>query len=390
MRILIAPDKFKGTLSAKDAAEAIAAGVRRAAAEMGTPVELEVCPVADGGEGTMDALAPALGGSSEMLSVPGPLPGSRVSAPILRFQTGGRAEALVESARAVSMSLVPGCQRDPEVTTTLGVGELLRHALGTGAARVIVAVGGSSTVDGGAGLAAALGARFFDRSGAPFVPTGGTVARIARLEPGAEPLAPIIALCDVSNPLLGPNGAARVYGPQKGATPQQVERLEAGLTNLVRVCRERGIPCHPDQPGAGSAGGIGFGLATFLGASLVPGAPFIFDLLKFDERVARADLVVTGEGRLDSQTASGKAGAEVVRRAQKAGKPCFAAVGSTEGSTDAIRAALARAGLRYEGVASATEAAGSGEAAMLEPRRWVEEAAWRLLRPRFGDGPRAE
>lgn len=390
MRILIAPDKFKGTLSAKEAAFAIERGAHRAADEAGVSVTTVLCPVADGGEGTLDALAPTLGGERRTVRVHGPLTGMWVEAPVLFFQDGKGLAAFVESARAVSMSLVSKDKRDPERTVTRGVGEMIRAAVDFGAGRVLIAVGGSSTVDGGAGAAAALGVRFVGRDGREIEPRGGTLNEIRRIEGAPAKLGiDIVALHDVTNPLLGANGAARVYGPQKGASPEQVERLEAGMENLVRACRESGVACDPCWPGAGSAGGLGFGLATFLGAELVPGAPFILDLLKFDERIARADLVITGEGRLDSQTASGKAAAEVARRAAAAGRPCYAVVGSTEGTAAEARSALAAAGVDYAGVASAAEAAGSAEKAMSRAGEWLEEAASRAMREYLSSSSRA-
>jgi len=422
VRILIAPDKFKGTLSAKEAATAIERGVRLAA---GDSIEVEVCPVADGGEGFLDCVRTALEVAPEEVPVSGPLIYRSVTARVLTVPPRTRldmpctlsrideyklskvpgakerfeqtfekgtvpCDAYLEAADAVGIRHLVPYEMDPEETSSHGLGQLVRHALELNCRRVFIGLGGSATVDGGAGIASWLGVKFLNDEGADTCGMPSTLSQVQRILalPADDPVRAIevVALHDVSNPLLGPNGAARVYGPQKGATPEQVERLEAGLTNLVRVCRECGVPCDPDQPGAGSAGGLGFGLATFLGAKLVPGAPFIFDLLKFDERVARADLVITGEGRLDSQTASGKAAAEVARRAAAVGKPCFAVVGSTEGAPDEVRAALAAKGIEYVGVASAVEAAESSEAALDKPGRWLEEAAFRLMRARIEQG----
>lgn len=452
MRILIAPDKFKGTLSAKDAAAAIALGVRRAAEEHGVAVNIEVCPVADGGEGTLDAIQHALpvrqhrstvhdwdGASvrARWLSHDPVLPyrdrfaaslaltrfagavgffgallvvGAAWSASfgwgwwaaaaalgggsVLAFWLSSRMSrstgvspertAYLEVAQVIGARAIRPKYRNPELIDTEIVDSLINRALEDGCGKILIGLGGTLSIDGGIG-AGGLTHKFLDAKGQQPPGYGATLPDISRIVPhdrGAPRVreAEFIALCDVSNPLLGPNGAARVYGPQKGATPEQVERLEAGLANLVKVCRECGIPCDPDQPGAGAAGGLGFGLATFLGAKLVPGAPFILDLLKFDERVQRADLIVTGEGRLDSQTASGKAAAEVARRAAQAGKPCLAVVGSTEGSSQQAREALGRASIAFDGVASAAEAAGSPRAAVQQPAMWVQEAGYRAMR----------
>ncbi len=407
MRILIAPDKFKGTLRAKDAATAIARGVRRAAEELGVVVDIEVCPVADGGEGTLEAVFDS-GSSIQRVVVPVRDPdGLGVhDAEFLYWWNGKGYTALVEVAQAVSSRWVPRERRKPECLSTIGVGTLISHATYVQPSQILISLGGSATVDGGVGAMEALQHELGltithaesddpdwpawcestvelnrDQSVWVFRARHLSSIRVGKRSNLRSPsrLPPVTALCDVSNPLLGPNGAARVFGPQKGATPEQVEKLEAGLANLVKVCRECGIPCDPDQPGAGSAGGLGFGLATFLGAKLVPGAPFIFDLLKFDERVAKVDLIITGEGRLDSQTVSGKAAAEVARRAARVGRPCLAVVGSTEGSAQQAREVLDRASITFDGVASAAEAAGSPQAALQQPAKWVQEAGYRAM-----------
>ncbi len=377
MLILIAPDKFKGSLTATEAARAIAAGVRAAAANAGIAIEIDECPVADGGEGFIDIAARSIPVLRHSASVHGPL--NRVVAAqwasfkhpsrlrrdrrarpmgygflsmpvsisfrplwsfLLRVDWHKYRVAVIESAAAAGLRMVPETNRDPVRASTRGVGELIGAAMEAECSQVVVGLGGSATVDGGIGAANALGVRFLDDRDHEIQPIGESLSRIARVDMRSLDRRvrrlELIALCDVSNPFLGPNGAARVFGPQKGATPEQVERLEAGLENLVRVCREAGLPCHPDATGAGAAGGLGFGLATFLGAELRPGAPFILDLLKFKERAARADLVITGEGRMDAQTASGKAAAAVAISAAELGKPVIAIVGSTDRAPDEL------------------------------------------------------
>lgn len=363
MRILLAPDKFKGTLTQREACAAMGAGVKRAAREAGIEVVIDECLVADGGEGTLEAIGSVI--PTLVMAEAATLD------PTLRL--GMRAEwgcwrhdadliACIESARAVGLHLVDDKQRDPERLTTFALGSLIGAALSAHCTTILIGLGGSSTIDGGTGAAQALGwtiagdHRFqFEIRREREVALPGGLATVGLRRPSCTHAAELgtasfIALCDVQNPLLGPRGAARQFGPQKGATPEQVERLEAGLENLVRVCRACGIPCDPDQPGAGAAGGLGFGLATFLGATLVPGAPYILDLLKFDERCAAADLVITGEGKMDMQTAEGKACAEVAKRAESACKPSIAVVGQVEGHPDDLRKRLAACGVRFEAI----------------------------------------
>ncbi len=317
MRVLIAPDKFKGTLSAREAAEAIARGVCRAANDRGIALEIDLCPVADGGEGTAEIVGSALIDQGAVVSevAATDLLGAPAMARIVRWQHApGARTTLIESAQVIGLARVPASGRDPAAYNTGALGQLISSIETDDHSRLIIALGGSATVDGGVGMARSLGWQ---------IDAGGVLA---------PPVLPLrgraVALCDVDNPLLGAHGAARVYGPQKGATPEQVEELERELAHLVSACRKCGIACDPDAPGAGAAGGLGFGLATFLGAQLVPGARSILDLIGFDDRLARADVVITGEGRLDAQTAHRKAPMEVARRARSAGIPVLAVVGS--------------------------------------------------------------
>lgn len=291
-------------------------------------------PVADGGDGTLDVLLAAAPGQArvEALRVTGPL-GVPVEA---RLGWLDAATAVVEMAEAAGLRLVTAGALDALGATTSGVGELLGAALDRGAQRVIVGVGGSATTDGGAGLVSALGARLLDGGGSPLPFGGGALQSLARVE--LDGLDPRLRSCrievavDVRSPLLGASGAAAVFGPQKGASAADVARLEAGLDRFTQLaCAAAGAdPARAAEPGMGAAGGCAFGLAVLCGAVLVPGATLVCDLVGLDDALRGASLAFTGEGRLDSSTAAGKAPAEVARRAAAAGVPCVALAGSVE------------------------------------------------------------
>lgn len=315
MRVLCCPDSFKESISSIDAARAMARGVRAAGHEA------DVCPIADGGEGTVEALVAATGGALRTTRVTGPM-GEPVDAP-WGLLPGGT--AVIELAAAAGLALVPLDRRDPTKTTTFGVGELIGAALDAGAKRIILGIGGSATTDGGCGAAQALGVRFGGTSGAmcggmlcdiTSIDTGGLDARLKSVE--------VTVACDVTNPLTGLRGAAHVYGPQKGATAKQVEQLDAGLAHLASLC---GVDAT--LAGAGAAGGFGYGAVAMLGATLRRGIELVLDAVRFEERVAVCDLVLTGEGKLDAQTAQGKTIAGVMGRAR--GKRVVALVGKVEG-----------------------------------------------------------
>src|SRR2546426_713024 len=300
MRIVIAPNAFKGSLSALDAAEAIADGVRAVASD----AELVLVPIADGGDGTVDALVAATHGERRTLHVRGPL-GDPVDADYGLIDAGST--AVIEMAKAAGLALVPPAKRDPRITTTYGVGELLQHAYDEGARHFIVGIGGSATNDGGAGMAQALGYHLLDEEGHELPPGGLALKRLARIHVGGVhaswKAAEVDVACDVTNPLTGPSGASAVYGPQKGATPEMVAELDAALKHFAEIIR-RDLGVDVDQlPGAGAAGGLGAGLVAFTGARLRPGAEMVMEALRLDERLAGAGLVITGEGRIDSQTA---------------------------------------------------------------------------------------
>ncbi|MFP4056951.1 MAG: glycerate kinase [Candidatus Brocadiia bacterium] len=325
MKIVVAPDSFKECLPAQEAARAMARGVRAAAPE----AHVLAVPLADGGEGTVRALAAATGGTLHRHRVTGPL-GEPVDAE-LGILGDGRTAA-IEMAAASGLPLVPPDRRDPAGTTTRGTGELIAAALDRGADRLVLGIGGSATVDGGAGMAQALGARLLDADGQPIGPGGGELRRLARIE--LADLDPRLAkatcqvACDVDNPLLGPNGAARVYAPQKGASPEMVERLEACLGRLADIVeRDLGVDVR-HVPGAGAAGGLGAGLVAFLGAELRPGIELVIDAVGLEGKLAGADLVLVGEGQVDEQTARGKVPVGVARLARRLGVPAVAIAGS--------------------------------------------------------------
>lgn len=333
MKIVLAPNALKGCLTATRAAEAMARGVARACPN----AHIARVPVADGGDGLADVLLDALHGEARIATVTGPL-GDPVRASFCHVAS--RRLAAVEMAAASGLALLSEARRNPLLTTTRGTGELIAAALDLGITHLIVGIGGSATNEGGIGMAAALGARFMDAEGVPVEPVGGALAAIRRIDLGGldSRLADIRieAICDVDNPLLGERGATRVYGPQKGATPEQVRTLDAGLANLAAVIeRDLGLDVR-ELPGAGAAGGLGAGLKAFLGAELRRGVDLVLDLVGLDEHLCGADLVLTAEGRIDFQTAFGKAPAGVGTRARAFGVPCFAIAGGIGGGLESL------------------------------------------------------
>lgn len=321
-RVLLAPDKFKGSLSAPAVADALARGLlsRRPDAEV------RRVPVADGGDGTVDA-AVAAGFTRVPATVHGPLgePGIETS-----FALDGHV-AVVEMADACGLLRLPPGVLDPLRASSRGLGDVIRAAVDAGARRVVVGIGGSASTDGGAGMLQALGARIVDAEGRE-IPSGaaglGDVTDVD-LSPLRQRMAgvDVVVACDVDNPLLGPRGAAAVYGPQKGATADDVERLEARLARWAHVLGSRTSADAAGAPGAGAAGGVGFAALAALGARLAPGIDLVLDLVGFDQHVQGADLVVVGEGSLDEQSLAGKAPVGVARRARDAGVPVVAVCG---------------------------------------------------------------
>lgn len=332
MRILIAPDKFKGSLSAGEAAEAIRRGVARAWPE----AVCRLLPIADGGEGTAAAVHAALGGEWVTRPARDPL-GRTVEARYLWVPE--HRLALVEMSAASGLWRLEPEERNPLKATTFGTGELLRDAVAVrGARKVIVGLGGSATNDGGIGMAAAFGFRFLTSDGEPLDARPENLLALTAVQPPVERLhAEVIAACDVRNPLLGPRGASSVFGPQKGADPRTVGILEASLENLADVVAKDLGHDFRDVPGAGAAGGIGFGLLSFCGATIRSGFGLIAETLDLERAVAASDFVFTGEGSLDAQTLDGKGPAGVAALARKHGKPvvAFAGVVADEPEIDA-------------------------------------------------------
>ncbi|WP_434776513.1 glycerate kinase [Pseudomonas oryzihabitans] len=333
MKIVIAPDSFKESLSAAGVARALARGLRQALPE----AQLIECPLGDGGEGTLDAVLAATDGEVREAQVTGPL-GEAVTA-----RWGWLAEqrtAFVEMASASGLELVPKARRDVRVATSRGTGELLQAALDAGAERLVLAIGGSATNDGGAGLLQALGARLLDAQGQALAPGGAALANLvsidlAALHPRLAEVAVVIA-ADVDNPLCGPQGASHVFGPQKGASPEQVQELDGALAHFATITAATLGRDVREQPGAGAAGGVGFAALAFLGATFRPGIEVVADLVGLKEALTGADLALTGEGRLDGQTLRGKTPAGVLRLAQRQGVPVVAVAGSLGEGYDAL------------------------------------------------------
>ncbi|MBV8264811.1 MAG: glycerate kinase [Planctomycetaceae bacterium] len=325
MRVVVAPDKFKGSLSAPEAARAMARGVAAAV----PAAAIDVVPMADGGEGTVEALVAATSGTSREAVVAGPL-GEPVRA---RFgMLGDGHTAVLEMAAASGLALVPRDRRDPSRTSTRGTGELLLAAVEAGARRVVVGIGGSATNDGGAGLGQALGYRLLDAEGREIGPGGGALDRLAAIDAsGRDPRlegVEVAVACDVDNPLCGPRGASAVYGPQKGADPAMVAALDRNLDHLARVLeRDLGVSVR-DLPGAGAAGGLGAGLVAFASGRLEPGIALVIGAVGLADRLRDADLCLTGEGALDASSAFGKTPIGVARLARSLGCPTIALAGT--------------------------------------------------------------
>ncbi|MEY4135707.1 MAG: hypothetical protein RL386_2057 [Bacteroidota bacterium] len=315
LRVLICPDKFKGSLSAGEAAAAIAKGVRCAFPD----AVCDLHPLADGGEGSLAVLSDWLKLEKVEQVVSGPL-GDPVCA--AWYRKGGK--ALIELADASGLTLVGRESRDPMLTTTLGTGELIKVAVQGGVREVKLFLGGSATNDGGTGIAHALGFRFLDEKGRAFLPTGGSLSDIRDILPPTDDAFEdirLICLCDVQNPLLGKNGASHIFAPQKGASPADVEILEAGMVHFARMVARYSGRDIADIPGGGAAGGIAAGLHGLLGAEISSGLATIFALTHFEEKIRQADIVVSGEGKLDAQTLGGKVVSGVMEMAQKYDKP---------------------------------------------------------------------
>ena len=322
-KILLVPDSFKGTLSSRQVCQVMAGQLRRFFPQ----AQVKSIPVADGGEGSVEAFLAAAGGERRTRTVTGPF-----GEPVDAFYgiLGDGRTAVIEMAACAGLPLAEG-RLNPERATTYGVGELLLAAKEAGCTKAILGLGGSCTNDGGVGAAAALGAKFTRADGAAFIPTGGTLGEIAALDvsPVAQALQgmELTAMCDIDNPLYGEAGAAAVFAPQKGADAAMVARLDAGLRHLGQVSARCLGRDFSHLPGAGAAGGLGFGMAAFCGAQLRMGIDAVLDAVGFDSLLPGTDVVFTGEGKIDSQSARGKVVSGVAARCRKAGVPVVAVVG---------------------------------------------------------------
>ena len=328
MRVVVAPQEFKGSLTAVEAATAIETGVRT----IWPDAEIDSAPVADGGPGTVEAIVHAANGRTSIARVDGPL-GSPVDARWGRIDAGRC--AVIEMAAASGLALLRPEHLDPRRASTHGVGQLIKHALDANVERILIGVGGSATNDAGAGMAEALGAVLLDDDGQRLPPGGAALRNLASIE--IDRLDPRLAeveirvLCDVQNPLLGPEGASAVYGPQKGADPACVAQLDRALANVAAILERDLNASVAEIPGAGAAGGLAAGLMAFCGATLQSGFAAVSDAVRLPERIAQADLVITGEGRLDTQSAYGKTVAGVAQLAHAANVPCLAVAGLIDG-----------------------------------------------------------
>jgi len=367
MRILVAPDKFKDCLSANEVADAIARGLRG----VDPKIEIDLCPMADGGEGFVDALVRSTGGRFITHRVTGPLPEMKVDA---RFGLLGDGEtAVIEMSSASGLHLLGREDRNPMHTTTFGTGELLKFAVQMDCRKILLGIGGSATCDGGIGCAQACGLPVLLEGGEPTSDTEPLCGRdlekvllVKKHRGGRVNGIDITVACDVTNPLYGRRGAARVFGPQKGASPAEVALLDAWLERLAERCAATEA-AH--QPGAGAAGGLGFAMLAFFNAQLRAGIDLVMQATQFQQRVKNADLVITGEGNLDASSAGGKVVSGVAGACLAAGVKCVAICGDTDGS--------AISGLHQ--VVNLSREAGSSEESMRNARQWIERAVVQLL-----------
>ncbi len=331
MKLVIAMDSFKGTLSSTRAGDI----VKGAFLDAFPSTHADVFTIADGGEGTVEALTQGLGGEYRTVEVMGPL-GDPVQA---KYGLCGGL-AVIEMAEASGLTLVPSVELDPLKATTYGAGQLILDALDHGAKKILLGIGGSATNDGGAGMAQALGVSLLDADGSEINPGGGGLGKVERIDlsrmdsrvKGCE----ITVACDVKNPLCGRNGASHVYGPQKGATPDQVLALDNALSHFASVAQRACGMNYAQMEGAGAAGGLGFGLMAFCGAAIRPGIDVVLDLIGIDNKIKNASLVITGEGCMDAQSAHGKAPVGVAARARKHGVPAIAIVGQVAEGFEAV------------------------------------------------------
>ena len=371
MRIIVAPDSFKGSASAVAVADAVGRGIRRVFPEA------EICqvPIADGGEGTVEAMVAATGGKIMETLVKDPL-GRDVTAAwgIL----GDQKTAVIEMAAASGLPLLKKEERNPLKTSTYGTGQLIQAALDAGVQRIVIGIGGSATNDGGAGMARALGVRFLTTDGSEIAEGGGALSELAQIDlSGRDPrlqTTEILTACDVDNPLCGAHGASAVYGPQKGATPELVQVLDAALANFGRIAEAATGRKVMLTAGAGAAGGLGAGLLSFTEASLHPGIEVVLETVGFEQMLDGADLVITGEGNTDFQTACGKAPVGVARLARQADVPVLCLSGGLgKGADEVLEHGI-------DALMSILPRPMELEDCMAQSELLIEEAAVRMLR----------
>jgi glycerate kinase len=371
LRILVAPNAFKESLSATDAAHSIAKGVRR-----GLPnARVTEIPIADGGDGTLEAVISGTGGRILKAKVTGPL-GNRITAEY--GITGDGKTAVIEMSRASGLALVRPARRNPMSTTSFGTGQLIQAALNRGVSRILLGIGGSATVDGGIGALQALGVAFLDRRGRSVEQGGSGLLAIEkidlnRLHPALQQVEILVA-CDVDNPLTGPKGAAAVFGPQKGATPGMVRQLDHGLARLAVLITQTTGRRFARIPGTGAAGGIAGSFLGLLGAQLRPGSELVFDLLKLEKVVPNMDWVITGEGQIDFQTQFGKGPGMLAKLARRHGVPVVGIAGSVADNADKL------ASKGFTALFSVTNRPMDLATAMLEAPRLIERIAEQVAR----------
>ncbi|NCB42344.1 MAG: glycerate kinase [Clostridia bacterium] len=345
MNCLIATDSFKGSLTSIEAAACVQEGILRVFPD----AEITIMPVADGGEGTVETILAGLSGKAVWTTVLNPL-GKPVDAMFAILETG---EAVIEMAKASGLLLVDPKERNILSASTYGTGQLIKKALDMGCRKICIGIGGSATNDAGAGMAQALGVHFLSKDGKELSPGGGALGNLDRID--CTQIDPrlketeVIVMCDVNNPLCGQDGASRIYGPQKGATPSMVLELDKNLSHYADIVKRDLNIDAKDYPGAGAAGGLGMGLMCFAGAKLVRGIDTVLDLSMFDEKMEKSDVIITGEGKLDQQTMRGKVIYGVLERCEKAGKPVIAICGRV---TDEGRQAF---GKRFRAIVAAAD-----------------------------------
>jgi glycerate kinase len=370
MRIVIAPDSFKGCLNALNVALAMRRGVQRVYPDS----VIDMIPMADGGEGTVEAILSAVSGEKIKIDVTDPL-GRSIGAAYALIDEGET--AIIEMAAASGLTLLSNQERNPRVTSTHGTGMLIRNALDRGVKKILLGIGGSATNDGGAGLAVALGVKLLDANGNELPQGGAALANLVSIDmSGLDPRLATVQIevaCDVQNPLCGPEGASVVYGPQKGANPEDIRVMDTALQNYGEVLSRVAGTNLLELAGGGAAGGLGAGVVGFLGAKLRPGSQMVLEVANADEKIKHADLVLTGEGRTDFQTAYGKVPVGVSALAQKYSVPVLVISGSVEGSPDFL------ADVGVASCFSVAEGPATLGEALLKAEEQLERAVWRIL-----------